>query len=66
MRREMRVADLHAHGGGPVRRPHLGAGTPGAALTGGGSSDSIREKDWEKVKKTVQKITGEEVEVEFD
>ena len=28
--------------------------------------DSIREKDWKKVKKTVQKITGEEVEVEFD
>ena len=35
-------------------------------LLAAGILDSIREKDWEKVKKTVQKITGEEVEVEFD
>ena len=35
-------------------------------LLAAGMLDSIREKDWEKVKKTVQKITGEEVEVEFD
>ena len=36
------------------------------SLLAAGILDLIREKDREKVKKTVQKITGEEVEIEFD
>jgi precorrin-2 dehydrogenase / sirohydrochlorin ferrochelatase len=36
------------------------------SLLAAGILDFIREKDREKVKKTVQKITGEEVEIEFD
>jgi hypothetical protein len=35
-------------------------------LLAAGILDSIVEKDWVKVKKTIQKITGKEVEVEFD
>ena len=35
-------------------------------LLAAGILDSIVEKDWVKVKKTVRKITGKEVEVEFD
>jgi hypothetical protein len=36
------------------------------SLLAAGILDFIREKDREKVKETVQKITGEEVEIEFD
>ena len=36
------------------------------SLLAEGILDSIKEKNKEKVKKTVQKITGEEVEVEFN
>ena len=36
------------------------------SLLAAGILDFIREKDREKVKNTVQKITGEEVEIEFD
>ena len=36
------------------------------SLLAEGILDFIREKDREKVKKTVQKITGEEVEIEFN
>ena len=36
------------------------------SLLAEGILNSIKEKNKEKVKKTVQKITGEEVEIEFD
>ena len=36
------------------------------SLLAAGILDSIKEKNVEKVKKTVQKITGEEVEIEFN